>query len=322
MKRRTVLAGLGAASFAGSNAHAQASFNPYILQAVEMIAAKRAGGGYDLGSAYTRNLLYGARTIPATPLGKSPATRTMCVAAVAEVMIEAINLYTAKTGDRTPYEALDAATWSRGDLQSLRPYLWMQVDQRNVFRHPPGTVPRSTVNGVTRSALSRGTGHALSIFGLGREIEFRDLQPGDFVNFNRSSGSGHASVFLSYISKGNVHTPTYSPDVRGFQYFSAQGKGRADAGFAYRDAYFGPPPATTAGRVRDGNIIRSDNHLFLCCGRMSAPPWNVAAARRAIRDKISATVPRTAPSRGAEVLRVLGLDAPATFVQFTDEDEG
>jgi hypothetical protein len=66
-----------------------ATFNAYILKAVAMIASERAGQGYDLHSYFTRHLSYGPDNAEAIRSNHPPLT--MCVAAVTEVMIEALN---------------------------------------------------------------------------------------------------------------------------------------------------------------------------------------------------------------------------------------
>jgi hypothetical protein len=37
----------------------------------------------------------------------------MCVAAVTEVMIEALNIYCKETGDKTPFNKLAPTSWTR-----------------------------------------------------------------------------------------------------------------------------------------------------------------------------------------------------------------
>lgn len=324
--RRTVLAGAAAGLLGPVPAAAAAySFNRYILKAIDKIAAERAKGGYDLSCAFTRDLTYGDDVVHASPSGKNPSTKTMCVAGVAEVMIEAINLYAAETHDESPYEKLPASTWTSGRVNALRPYMFLQPDIRNIYGYKRGDTPQSKnkTTGETYFSLARGTGHALSIFHVGEEVAFSALKPGDFVNLNRSTGSGHATVFISYIDRNNTHSTTYSNDVLGFQYFSAQGKGKPDAGFAYRDAYFvGNAPPQTAGRPRDSNVLKPTTRLWLDCGRMWMPSaWDTARALKEIRDRVNARIP-AGPTRGADTDAALKEQAPETLFQFTDDDEG
>jgi hypothetical protein len=226
-------------------------FNDFILRTVEMLARDRAGGGYDLHSYFTRDLSYGpgADRVPA-----NHPPKTMCVAAVTEVMIESLDLYYRETNDVTPFNSLPIRSWKRGSMQDIRAHIF-QYDGTNCH----------------------GTAHALSRFGIGRELPFSGLSPGDFVTMNRTSGSGHTAVFMGYIDRNFADVANYSDAVAGFKYFSAQGKGSSDAGFAYRWAFFSPTcPDPPAGKRRDCGIIRSSNQSMLNTGCMFHPrAWTV-----------------------------------------------
>ncbi len=311
----------------------KASFNEYLLKSVDKIYNERKRGGYSLGAAYSQDLSYGPGLVLATPDRDADPPqarrRTMCVAAMAEIIIEAINLYAQENGDDAVYDSLPASTWNRSNLQSLKPYLFMQQDERDVFGYRAGDVPSAKVKSKndpnrleTVYALSRGSGHALSLFGVGEELPFSKLKPGDFVNFNRTK-TGHAAMFVSYIDKDNRYTTTYSDSVIGFKYFSAQGKGKPDAGFEYRDAYFGAGRSPTAGAiVADTGVRKSQDLLVLNGGRMWAPPhWAVAKALTEIRRKISDRSGRPQNTRAAYVNQIVELDMPASFVDFSDEEE-
>jgi hypothetical protein len=219
-------------------------FNDYILRSVEMIAAERARGGYDINSYFTRDLKYG----PDCCIKANHPSKTMCVAAVCEVIIEALNIYFAETGDQKPFQSLPIRSWTRGTAKDIRAHIFMYA-----------------------GSGSRGTAHALDRFGIGKEAAFRDLLPGDFINLNRAH-SGHAVVFLGFINKDYQTEPTYSNRVVGFQYFSSQGKKSDDAGFAYRWAFFGDLcPDAPAGKKRDCGVIFSDNPTLLNAGYMLHP---------------------------------------------------
>src|SRR5437016_3655080 len=91
-------------------------FNDYILKSVALIDSTRANLGYDIGSFFTRNLDYGGcGTIPA-----NHPPKTMCVAAVCEVIVEALNLWqkdhTDAAGhvDKTPFLELPMKSWTGG----------------------------------------------------------------------------------------------------------------------------------------------------------------------------------------------------------------
>jgi len=311
----------------------KASFNTYLLKSVDKIYNERKRGGYSLGAAYSQDLTYGPGLVLATPNRSADLPqarrRTMCVAAMAEIIVEAINLYAQETGDDFVYDRLPASTWNRSNLQSLKPYLFMQQDERGVFGYRTGDVPSARIKNKndpdkidTVYALSRGSGHAFSLFGVGVELPFSKLTPGDFINFNRSK-TGHAALFVSYIDKDNRYTTTYSDEVIGFKYFSAQGKGKPDAGFEYRDAYFGAGRSPTAGAiVADTGVRKSQDRLVLNGGRMWAPPqWEIEKALAAIRGKISDRSGRPQNTREAYVAQIFELDMPDSFVDFSDEEE-
>jgi len=185
----------------------------------------------------------------------------MCVAAVSEVIIEALNIYAARTGDYTPFERLPMRSWNNGSRTDIRPYIF-QYDEVD----------------------SHGTADALSKFGIGREVRFEELLPGDFITMNRTTRSGHTAVFLGYVNKTYGDEPEYSNRVVGFRYFSAQGKGKPDAGLAYRWAFFSPNcPGRVPGKTRDCNIIFSHNQRTLNTGYMLHPRgWNIDLALKQI----------------------------------------
>jgi hypothetical protein len=119
-----------------------ATFNEYILAAVDHLEKNHARGGYDINKAFSHKIEYGSEYfIKAT----SPP-QTMCVAAVAEVIIYAIKIWAERNSDFSMFQKLPASTWNRGTLNSLR---------ANIFMYA-GTG-------------SRGTAHALQEFGLGKK---------------------------------------------------------------------------------------------------------------------------------------------------------
>jgi hypothetical protein len=112
--------------------------------------------------------------------------------------------------------------------------------------------------------------------------------PGDFINLNRDppshKPSGHAVVFLGFLNKDYGEEKTFSPKVVGFKYFSSQGKGSPDAGFAYRWAFFGDTcPSPKNGMPRDCYVIKSTSQSLLNTGYMLQPDhWSTEAARTAL----------------------------------------
>jgi hypothetical protein len=228
-----------------------ATFNSYVLKAVSLIASERAGQGYDLHSYFTRDLSYGPDNPGAIKANHPPLT--MCVAAVTEVMIEALNIYCNETHDKTPFQKLSVTSWKRGSMKDIRAHIF-QYD---------GT-------------KCNGTAHALQRFGIGKQMSFASLLPGDFLTMNRTTGSGHTAVFLGFIGADYGDIAQYSGAVRGFKYFSSQGK-KVGGGFGYRWGFFSTfCPDEAACKRRDCNIILSDNQHLLNTGCMLHPSsWNV-----------------------------------------------
>lgn len=257
----------GLTLFAGpAAAQHQPTLNSYVLQVVDDFARHRAKGGYDLHAAFTRDLQWG----PDCCVKASSPPKTMCVAATAEVIIEAVRRYSEATGDRSAYASLSLADWRSGAFKAVRPHLFMYAGTQ-----------------------SRGTGHTLKRFGIGEEKTFPHLKPGDFINFNRTNRTGHSAVFLGYLSADRKVSSNYSPAVVGFRYFSAQGAGKPDAGMAYRNAYFAPDcPAAQPGELRDCGVIKATNNMqLLDGGTLYAPPaWRVAEARAALTADVSRAV--------------------------------
>jgi hypothetical protein len=229
----------------------------------------------------------------------------MCVAAAAEVLMTAINIYANETGDRSVYSKVPVALWQKGNLLSLK---------ANIF--------------MFKGSGSRGTAHTLSRFGMGNELSFDRLKPGDFVNLNRTGGSGHAVVFMGYLDSTGNAVAQFGPIVKGFRYFSAQGKGRPDAGFAFRNAYFSGTCPSGGMTPRDCNLIRSANPALLNVGRASAPSnWKVAEALARLRTLSSRAIEDASPgiSRALidiELDRELPDQIDDRFSGVTDEGAG
>ncbi len=297
-----------AAGLAGWGQAAKAQdFNPYVLRAVNELHTKYRGGGYDIRHAFTHDIPYGNSVIRKTS-SLPPVAPTMCVAAVAEVMLTAISLHAQDHGlndvnsPASPYNKVPASLFTRGNLLSLRANLFMFA----------GTG-------------SRGTGHTLQRFGLGRELGFSQLKSGDFVNLNRTSRSGHAVVFLGYLDANGNDLSTFGPAVKGFRYFSAQGKGKPDAGFGYRNAYFeGTCPPSTATRIRDCHVIRSNNPQLLNAGRMMAPnTWTIQAALVDLRRQQGRAIASVYPSATRAVInQELERELPNSIDPLFDGVEG
>src|SRR5947209_2122063 len=106
-------------------------FNHYIIEAVKYLKANYAALGYDISQAYTHDIPYGKDSNGKdTKVNGSPKHYTMCVAAVAEVIITAIKIYEEeklKTKDsvaaRKPLEYLPASSWNRMRPDDLRSHI-------------------------------------------------------------------------------------------------------------------------------------------------------------------------------------------------------
>ena len=267
-------------------------FRPFILKAITKIRETRQLGGYDIKRAFTQDLDYGNKSsvIKATrELIKDPGPNpTMCVAGVAEIIIEALNIYASEQNDYSFMDHLPVSSWTGGNMKTIRANLFMYS----------GTG-------------SLGTAFALEKLGLGKQKKFSELKPGDFINLNRTSNTGHAVVFLGYI-KSATHNDdeVYSSDVIGFKYFSAQGKGRPDAGFSDRNAYFSGYCPQPRGKNDDCNIIKAfkddtkdhitkQNMALLNTGEMFSPKaWTVEVALKKMENQISRGFEQDGLTRG------------------------
>ena len=202
--------------------------NGYIGCAIDLALAERTNGGYNIHRIYTQDLSYapGGKPIPARrrsggaygpPYDPNGINPSMCVAAISEILIEAINFYAAANGAEV-YDTIPRTKWLPATPSSFT---------ANIFRYKG--------SGVS------GTADAAAKLGFGRKKPFNELRKYDVVNFERKYRSGkwggHAAFFINYITPDGP-TSEFSADVIGFRYFSIQGRGRPDAGFGYRNAYF------------------------------------------------------------------------------------
>ena len=104
-------------------------------------------------------------------------------------------------------------------------------------------------------------------------VPFRELVPGSFVNINRTGGSGHAVVFLSFLDSNCNEYETYRDGVVGFKYFSSQG-GWNNGGLDYRYAVFDGQSLSNCPKYTDGHIIRNEsNQVLLNTGVMYMPKY-------------------------------------------------
>jgi hypothetical protein len=323
------LGGAQAADYAACDApRTSRTLNPYVKCAVEMLARERAGGGYNIFRSFTNDLAYGdglAGTIKASRVsGPHPTTGkdrgppykadglnpSMCVAGVAEVLIEATNFYAAAHGSAV-YNQVPTAMWTRGDARSLRAY---------VFQF--------------KEVASRGAAHAAERFGMGREKPFNRLKPYDVITFNRvAPRPGHSAIFIGYVRPGGVISGSPRGAV-GFRYFSIQGAGRPDAGFGYRNAYFEGQCPSPRGADDDCNVINAfsiadgkfqQNQTLLNTGEFySGARWRVtetlnkiaATAARAKSVQETAATAGVPPEAAAE--DVLAWEYEPDYAQYAD----
>lgn len=247
-------------------ASSEGSLAPYILRAVHMLGEQRGGKGYGRGS-FTQDLKFG----DSGSLVASQAPYTMCVAAQLEVLIEALNLYSQETRDFSPFKFIPKPTWEMLRPIDLRGQIW-----------------------IVRRSPSTGAAHAFENFGMGKRVPFRDLKPGDFLNFNRTNKTGHGVVFLGFLDASGAELQLFSEKVAGFKYFSAQGAGKSDGGLGYRWAFFSdvPCPTLTADRKRDCGVVRSERNALLVGGYVKLPKfWDQNKASGQILSGQAATDP-------------------------------
>ncbi len=220
-------------------------FNSYVLKAVNHLTKNWGLLGYDITKQLTHPINFNNQgTLKPTGGGL-----TMCVSGVLETIITAFEIYAKETGDKSAYGFLPFDSWNTLRPTNIKAHIW-----------------------VNSKLNSSGTGDALARFGLGENVRFRDLRPGGFININRTTGSGHAVVFLSFIDIKGRDLPAYSDKVAGFRYFGAQGRRiKGQGGFSYRHAFFSKFGCPEVPYQRDCNVILSDNQKLLNVGMMYMP---------------------------------------------------
>ena len=256
-------------------------FNAYVLKAVDHLNQHYAGLGYNIKKKFTHEIAFHKfGTLRPTGGGQ-----TMCVAAILEILITAIDIYAKETGDYSPYEFLPFESWSTLRPSSFKASVWVNMKLK-----------------------SAGTGDALANFGMGERVKFRDLEPGGFININRTTRTGHAVVFISFIDAKGRELPRYSEEVAGFKYFSAQGRSiRGQGGFGYRHAFFSKSGCPAVPFKRDCNVRFSDNPNVMNVGQMLMPSeWK--------------RMPRITDAIGKVVIDEAELEASPVFDGLTTDD--
>jgi hypothetical protein len=220
------------------------SLNSYVLKAVVSLNGKYGGLGYD-NDAFTHDLIFGNEGT----LAASNKPLTMCVAAQLEVLVEALNQQALDSSDYRAFAYLPKSAWARTRPTDFRGQVW-----------------------IVAGSDGHGMADALERFGMGARHSFDQWRPGDFINFNRTNGTGHGAVFLGYLDRHGDNLDHFGENVAGFKYFSSQGKGTA-GGLGYRYAFFSPfcPNGLSAGRKRDCGVVRSNSGALLNGGTAWLP---------------------------------------------------
>ena len=223
-------------------------FNAYVLKAIAYLSSNYGLLGYDINSILTHDIqyhTYGVITARHAPL-------TMCVAAQMEIILTAFDIYAKETGDYSVYDYLPKRSFEGLSVTDLKGHIW-----------------------VNPAFNANGTADALINFGMGERRPFENLTPGDFVNINRTTKTGHAVTFLGYIDKTGKVLPRYDAGAVGFKYFSSQGRAAAgEGGFDYRYAVFSKFGChdNMPGK-RDCNVIYSTDQKMLNTGTMLSPKF-------------------------------------------------
>ncbi len=220
-------------------------FNSYVLKAIDYLYSNYGKLGYDINSILTHDIAY--HTFGVIPARHAPLT--MCVAAQMEIILTAFELYARETGDYAVYNYLPKRSFEGLSVTDLKGHIW-----------------------VNHAFKADGTADALINFGMGERRAFEELNPGDFVNINRTTKTGHAVTFLGYINSTGKIQPQYNSTVVGFKYFSSQGQAAAgQGGFDYRYAVFSQFGCPAMPYKRDCEVIYSADQRMLNTGTMLSP---------------------------------------------------
>jgi hypothetical protein len=173
----------------------------------------------------------------------------MCVAAVMEVILTAMQIYAQQTGDQTVFDFLPQKSYETLRSSHLKAHLW-----------------------VNYQINAGGSADAVRHFGMGMTVPFKELTPGSLVNLNRTTKTGHAVIFLAFIDIDGKESSSWHPGVVGFKYFSSQGGyATGSGGLDYRYAVFSQYGSPTMPYKRDLNVILSEDQRYLNTGIIYAP---------------------------------------------------
>jgi len=215
-------------------------FAPYMVEATDWLYENYGLLGYD-SAVLTHDIEYGDYGLIEKT---SPDGKTMCVAAVMEIILTAMQLYAEDTGDQSVWDYLPIRSFQYLGAGDLKAHLWVNYGDID----------------------SGGSADALRHFGMGMNTPFEDLVPGSVININRTTGTGHAVVFLAFLDIDGNEYESYPSGVEvvGFKYFSSQGGFEVGAGgLDYRWAIFSDYGCPTMPGKRDCEVIWSEGqYLF------------------------------------------------------------
>ncbi len=216
-------------------------FNDYIMEAIYLTDFRYRLLGYD-SDWLTHDKTYGNQNYNDSShygtITRLNTSRTMCVAAVWEIMLTAMELYVEDTGDYSVYDYLTLSSWKTQSQPNIKGHIWVN------------------------HSYSHGSADAVSNFGMGEHKMFWELTPGSLLGITRSTGTGHAVVFVAFIDKWGFEYDIYdeSRDIIGFKYYSSQGGyDEGNGGMDYRYAIFKQYHTSTYcnsnPRVCDGDSV-------------------------------------------------------------------
>lgn len=90
---------------------------------------------------------------------------------------------------------------------------------------------------------------AVEKYGIGKRINrLEDVKPGDFIDFDRENGGGHAVVFINWIKEANGR-------IIGLRYWSSQG---STGGINFNEEYFN---VYGKNGVKYGSVIKDQMYM-------------------------------------------------------------
>lgn len=179
------------------------TFAQYILETVDLLIKEDSNLGYGEGQ-HTRSLYYNSDLI------FTVKDRTShCVGITMQTLVMAMNKYFDDTKD--------SRVWNM-------PSSWLKWEP---FKH---------CWYVDSAIKCYGARDALVKYGIGEKVDdFSKLKPADFVNYDRTNGTGHSVIFLNYLYDDGTSGTDYKSNAIGFKYFSSQG---STNGAGYKNAFF------------------------------------------------------------------------------------